>query len=271
MVPRQRRRLPLAPYQGPQPHIHRQHIGPARRPCQIPPRGIQNKINLLVKRPRLEARPVHRRIGRSSHRVPVPRNHKQYPSIARPRHHQRRLALQKRPVKDQVNPLARHHQRLGVRVSQPPHLVRKDPRRIHHHPRRNRQIVSRLGVARHQAIDITVGISRHLHRWAIVHQRCAVVRRRHRQVNQQPRVVELPIIIDDAAAQLFGLQRRQQRQRLLLAQHLRRAKPILACQHVIQLQPNPVKRRLPPRVVRHHKRQIVHQVRRVLPQQPALL
>ena len=49
-----------------------------------------------------------------------------------------------------------------------------------------------------------------------------MIRRRHRQVDQQPRIVKLPVVVDNPAAQFFRLQRRKPLQRLLLDKQLRR-------------------------------------------------
>ncbi len=73
-----------------------------------------------------------------------------------------------------------------------------------------------LLIARGQSVHVAFRVAQQSGRRAIVHERRAVIRRGHRQMNQQARVVKLPVIIDDSAAQLFRLQRRQPLQRLFL-------------------------------------------------------
>ena len=68
----------------------------------------------------------------------------------------------------------------------------------------------------------------------------------HGEMDQQSRVVELAVEINHASSQLFGLQGRQPFERLLFREELRRSKTIFASEQIVELQANPVKRRLPP-------------------------
>ncbi len=98
-----------------------------------------------------------------------------------------------------------------------------------------------------------------------------MVGRGHDQVREQARVVELAIVVDHTAAKPLLRNGRQALQRFFTAQDARTAKAVLHRQQVINLHADAVEGSLPPRVVRHDKRQVMHQVRRVLPQQAALL
>ena len=60
-------------------------------------------------------------------------------------------------------------------------------------------------------------------------------------------------------------------QRLLAREDRRLAEAVLAGEQVVDLQPEPVERRLPPVVVRDDERQVADEVRRVLAQDAALL
>ena len=91
------------------------------------------------------------------------------------------------------------------------------------------------------------------------------------QVDQQPGVVELAVVVDHSAAQAFGPDRRQPRQRLVPREDLRGSEPVLAGQDVVDLQAQPVEGRLPPVVAGHDERQVADQVRSILSKQPALL
>ena len=60
-------------------------------------------------------------------------------------------------------------------------------------------------------------------------------------------------------------------ERLFSRKNARGSKSVLTSQQLIQLQAKTIERSLPPIVVRHHERQIVHNVRSVLQKQTALL
>src|SRR5208283_542442 len=60
-------------------------------------------------------------------------------------------------------------------------------------------------------------------------------------------------------------------ERLFPGENARDAKSVLAGQQLIELQAQAVEGSFPPVVVRHNERQIVHDVRRVLQKQSALL
>ena len=169
-------------------------------------------------RPRLERWRRNRRVGGADERVTVPRNREHHAAVRRVRHHDRRVGRQKGVVEHQMNALARRDQRLRVGLGQPAHRVGECAGRIDDHARRDRPLAPGLLIGRDDAVDEAVGALRHRHDADVVDQRRALFGRGRHEVDQQPRIVELAVVVDDAAAQTFGLDGRQPRQRLLARQ-----------------------------------------------------
>ena len=87
--------------------------------------------------------------------------------------------------------------------------------------RRRAKLVPALQVARDDAVDEAVGVARQRRRRRVVqHQTAPCSTAVARQVDQQPRIVELPVVVHDAAAQALGLDRRQAGERFFLGEDL---------------------------------------------------
>ncbi len=99
------------------------------------------------------------------------------------------------------------------------------------------QRLPRLGIVRLNSVDETVSPFRQAGDRRVVQQNRSLVCRGLRQIDQQATVVELTVVIDNAAAQSFGFDGGQAGECFFARQELRRAKAILARQHVIHLQP----------------------------------
>src|SRR5579871_1827112 len=89
-------------------------------------------------------------------------------------------------------------------------------------------------------------------------------------MNEQASVVELAVVVGDAAAQALGLERRQSAECFGFREELRRAEVIAAGESVVEFQAEAVERRGPPRVAGDDERAVVDQVRGVSPQPAAL-
>ena len=105
----------------------------------------------------------------------------------------------------------------------------------------------------------------------VVEERGALLGRGLDQVDEEPRVVELAVVVDDPAAEPLGLDRRQPFEGLLAGQDLRIAEAVLAGKDVVDLQADAVEGRLPPVVVGDDEGQVADQMRRVLAHEAALL
>ena len=66
-----------------------EHIGARRRLGEVAARGLEDELDLLVERARLERRLGDRRVGRADQRVAVPGNREHHAAVARVRHHDR--------------------------------------------------------------------------------------------------------------------------------------------------------------------------------------
>jgi hypothetical protein len=131
-------------------------------------------------------------------------------------------------VEDEMDALARRDQRGRVRLRKPPHGIGEGPGGVDHDARARSPAPSALLILRDDAIDETVVGFRHLDDARVVEDRRALIGRCLHQVDQQPRVVELPVVVHDAAAEPLGLDRRQPRERLLAREDLGGAESVLA-------------------------------------------
>ena len=114
---------------------HAQNIIAGRRLVQIFTGSYQNELDLFFHRRRVQCCFRDWRIGSSNECMTVPRNCEHDPAIARTRHHDRRVAGEKRPVQHQVNPLARRDYRLGLRIVDLANRIAERAGRVDHAPR----------------------------------------------------------------------------------------------------------------------------------------
>ena len=91
----------------------------------------------------------------------------------------------------------------------------------------------------------------------------------HGEMDEKARVVELAVVVDDAAAQFLGFECGQQFQSLFFREDLRCAEAVFAGEQIVELEADAVEGRLPPGVVGHNEGEIVDEVRRVLAKQAA--
>ncbi len=235
----------------------------------------EQELDLLRQRPRLERDGGDRRVGGADDHPSQPGHGEEHPPVVGVRHQHRAVAGQETPVEHQVHSLAGRQQRLGARLVEAAHRVGEDAGGVDHHPRRDLERLAALLVARRHAGDQPMGAMRaggleqadHAHG---VDRHAPQVVEGAGEGDGEPRVVELRIVIDHAAAQAGGLDRRQQRQRLGARQRARRSQAEAAGEQVVDLEAGAVERPLPPLVARHHEAQVAHQVGSVAQQQPAL-
>ncbi len=139
----------------------------------------------------------------------VPRNRKQHAPVAGMRHHDGRIAGKKRTVKYQVNALAGRNHRLDRRVRLPADRIGKRPRGVHHHFGRDTHLESAQGVLRHYSVNEPFMVLRQSAHGGVVEERGPLLRRCLRHVDEQPRIVELAVVVHHAAAQPFLVDGRQ--------------------------------------------------------------
>ena len=273
VIARQRCRQPAvaALDQRPDADEDAEHVGTRRRLVQVPARGLEDEVDLPVERPWLEGGRVDRRVGRTDQRVLVPRDGEHHAPVARVRHHDRAVARQERPIEHEMDALARRDQRRRVRLGEMADAVTERAGGVDHHRRVDLERVTGFEIASHETVNEAVDALRDAGDLRVVEQRRALLGRGLHEVDQQPRIVELAVVIDHPAAQALGLDRRQALQRLVTREDFRGAETVLPGQHVVDLESDPVERRFPPVVVGDDEGQVAHQVRRVLPQDAPFL
>ncbi len=168
-----------------------------------------------------------------------------------------------------MHPLAGRHEGADLRVVHSPDIIDKDARRVDHAARLDLELASGFHILGEESRDV-VFLPHQSGAAHVVDQDCSVIGRRHGEMDREPGVIELTVVIHDAARQAFRLQRRQQIEHVLPRQVAGRLQAQLTREGVVHLQADPVKRPLPPVVARDDKRQTVHEVGRILAQQSAL-
>src|SRR5208282_666584 len=142
---------------------------------------------------------------------------------------------------------------------------------VDHNFRGGAKFVAGFDIACFDAVDKSLGVLRQAPDFDVVQQRCALLERCDHHVDEQPGVVKLTVVINCPATQAFSLQCWQMFKRLFFGKNAGDAKAVFSGQQLIELQSETVEWSLPPIVVRHDERQIVHDVGRVLQKQSALL
>jgi len=170
-----------------------------------------------------------------------------------------------------MHPLAGLHQRRRFGLQALAQLVHPDPGGVDDAARLQLQplapvAVERLNLQQAATLNIGAGVgvrldALQLH--AIEQQRPSRLgAARHSQ--RQPRVLELGVPVLDAAAQAQRLHPRQRGLGLLAPQPPGGPKARAAGQPIVELEPDPIKRRLPRLVAGHHEGQRLRQMRRNL-------
>jgi hypothetical protein len=142
-----------------------------------------------------------------------------------------------------------------------PDGIRKRPGGVDDDARGDAELGIALDVARDDAVDCAArgpGDVRDPH---VVEQDRALISGGLCHVDQQPGVVELAIVVQNAAAKAGGAQRRYPPERRPLRQDLRTAEAALPGQQAVRHQADAVERRLPPLVGRDDEGEGVDEVR----------
>ena len=258
-------------YERPDAGKHAQHVAARDRSLQVAASRFQDEFDLFIERTRLDGNLADGCVGRADHGVSVPWNRKHDAAVGRVRDHDRVAARQERSIEHEVDALAGCNERDGIRVHEAAHVIALRPRSVDHDARRRAKLVPALRVSRDDAVDEAVSIAGQRRRRRVIQNQRALFDRGLRQVDQQPGIVELAVVVHDAATQTLGLDGRQARERVFLGEDLGLPESIAACQHVVHLEADAVERRFPPFVVRDDECEVCHQVRRVLTKEAAFL
>jgi hypothetical protein len=211
----------------------------------------------------------HRRVRGADDDTPMPGHGEEHAPVVRLRDHDGRITRQKLARQHQMHALARRDDVFGFLIVHAPHVIDKDASGVDHAAGANLVLPACFDAFGLQADDVAV----FLHQTPaarVIEQDAAVVHRRAGEVDGETCVIELPVVINHPAIEPLRLQRGQLLDDFLPREIPRGLQPELPGQRVIHLQPDAVKRPLPPVVARNDKRQAVDEMRRVFAEQTAL-
>jgi len=256
--------------QRPQPREDREDVRLGRRLREIAARVPQDEADLLGARARLEFGLAHLGVGRSDERAAVPRNDEEDASVVGVRHHDRVVRGQEFPRKDEVDAARGLDRRRGAGALHAADPVGEHARRVHDDRAADDRVVPVLEIGRADADDLPVVDEESVATHARDDAR-AVRRRRLREGERHARVVELRVVVLDAAEEPFVAHARDRRDRLLAREEAALPEVPLAGERVVEPEPSAVERPFPPVVARHDEREVVDEVRRIRAERRAFL
>ena len=198
-----------------------------------------------------------------------PGDGEQDPAVVRVGHHDGRLAAEERPIQNHVHAATGLHDRLAIRFVQTAHCVGEGAGGVNDAAGIDRDFAAADFVLDDDTADDSVAAPQFPH-VAVVQERRTFIGRGLGQIDHQAGVVELAVVVLHAAPQARGFQARDALDGFGGRQVHRRAEAVLAGQQVVQTQTDAVEGPFPPVIRRHDERQVMHQMRRVVPQDRAL-
>ncbi len=176
----------------------------------------------------------------------VPGNGEEHAAVAGVRHHDGGVAQQKRTLEDQVNTLAGLDHSAGMRIGEAAYLVSKDAGGVDHHVGLRGELPATFAVQSDDSIHEAILVLRDFDDSGVVQQRRIVIGSSSRKMDEQSRVVELAVVVDDAVFQPLRLDVGQTFECLLAGENARSAESVLAGEEVIDLEAYSIEWRLPP-------------------------
>ena len=177
----------------------------------------------------------------------------------------------KEPVQHEVDALARRDHRRGGRVVDLADRVAERAGGVDDAAGGDGVLLPRFQVREHHPVDEALGVVGKPDDRGVVEQHRTLFFGGLGQVDQQPGVVELAVVVEDAAAQSVLLQLRDAGEHLFLPRVARLPEAVAESQHVVDLHADAVERGLPPGVVGHDEGQVMDQVRGILAENAAFL
>jgi hypothetical protein len=156
---------------------------------------VSSTNSISVERPRLEGRLLDRCVRRAHDRVAVPGDREHHPAVARVGHHDRRPAGQDVPVEDEVDPLARGDERSESGIGEPPHRVAERAPGVDDDVGLRLDLPAALEVAGTDAVHEPVLVAGEGGHRGVVQEGGALLGRGRGHVHEQPRVVELSVVV----------------------------------------------------------------------------
>src|ERR1043166_8416062 len=100
-----------------------------------------------------------------------------------------------------MNPLARGNSRLSLRIVFPSKRVRKWTRGIDDATRGHLVFGAGFFVHKDEPVDQSIAILEHTHDSSVIQNASAMLHRGLGQIDEQPAVIKLPVVIEHSAAQ----------------------------------------------------------------------
>ncbi len=246
-----------------------EHVGLRRIPREIA-RGVgQEKIDLLAERSRLKRDLCHRRVGRPDDNTVMPWNGEEDTTVGCVRDHDGGFGREKCLVKDDMHPLARDNAVRHCGVVHAEDGVGEDACRVHRDPAADFDFLAAFHVPRHDTVHTPLCLQemRHLH---VVDRGSSQIGQGLSEIDGQPRIIELSIMIDDPAPETSGFQSRNPFEGLFPGDVHGRSQAEAPGEHVVDLEAHAVEGSLPPVVIGDHEGEIVHEMRGILKEDSSL-
>ena len=246
-----------------------QYIGRSDTALEIMGRMVYQVFDLVGARQRFERRSADGGIGSAQQYAPMPGKGEEYAAVFCPGDQKRVPGGKERSIQYKVDTLARTH-KIGTagRVLLPD-SVHEDAAGVHDGVSVEMQFLAGFKIAGYDPIHLALRFEEPDNTGVIDH--CgAVASGCAGQGEGQTGVVELTVVINDAAAQSAGLYAGEFLQRPRPRKQVRLPEGAAARQQVVGLQSQAVKRAFPPGIGGKHELQVAHQVRRIVAEPAAL-
>ena len=208
-----RTRLIRRTRQRTKPCKHAQNVGVRWFRGEISPSITQNEVDVFARCPRFEFGFFDFGIGRPNKRAAVPRDHEQHATVIGVRHHDRVIGGQETPRQNEMRAARRLQTCLRLRVVHATKAVREDACRVHDDRRTNAERLARFFIAHIGADDLSVFLDEP-HATHTIRNARAAIRRRLGKRERHACIVELRIVVFDAAEEPLFTDTRNRANRL---------------------------------------------------------
>ena len=201
----------------------------------------------------------------------MPGDGEHHAAVAGVRHHDGVIARQKLAGKHQVNALAGGDHRFRLRIRHATDVVGEGSGGVDDDLGVDLELAAAFEIDHRSTGQLAVGGLQQALDADIIYESRSLFGCSLGEVDQQAGIVELTVVIDDAAAQAIGLDGGQALEGFGARKDAGGSKTVLAREQIVDLQSGTIEGRFPPLITGHDKRQIMDEVRRILPHQSALL
>jgi hypothetical protein len=257
-------------HQGAQAHVHAADVRAGGGGVHVLRGGAQDEVDFLGQRAGFEAGLGDGGVGGADHDVVVPGHGEQHAAVVGAGHHDGAVAGQEAAVHDDVHALTGGEHGLDVAAFHAADVVHEHAGGVHHGPGTDLVFAASLVVAEAGADDAAALLDQ-AHDGGVVQGDAAMVFQAAHERDGQPRVVELPVEVEDAALQPGLFQGGGAGQRLGLVHVAAGLEVQLPGEQVVHLQADAVEGRGPPLVRGDQEAHVAHEVRGVAFEQAAFV